>query len=167
MNIGGPKISSMEVTIDDQTNNLVSVVLNMTDRRLFDSLFINTGGVGPYEAWDFYVYQLYGPAVLYNVGSVYDYKTATEANHPYPRPDHPVGFDSGITADSLGILASVVSTATDLTYNFNSGIVMQRNFVIGYSPWCANDVIITTPEPMSLLLLGLGLLGVAGIRRKN
>jgi hypothetical protein len=165
---GTPKISSMMVTINDNTGDLVSVVLNMTGRQYFDSLFINTGGDGlPFEAWDYYV-KGFNPSVatLYTVAAQYDYMTATEANHPYPRPDHPVGFDSGITADSLGLLASVVGTATDLTYTFNPGIVMSGDFVIGYTAWCANDVILT-PEPSIILLLGMGLLGVGLLRRKK
>jgi len=163
---GGPKITSMEITINDNTNDLMSVVVNLTDRRLFDSLFINTGGAGPYEAWDFYVkdYWEAGYPKFYAVAAQYDYQTATEAGHPYPRPDHPVGFDSGIT-EVANILQSVVYNGSAVIYSFDSGIVMQPGFVVGYTAWCANDVILT-PEPMSLLLLGLGLIGVAGIRRK-
>jgi hypothetical protein len=157
----------MAVTINDNTRNVESVVLNMTNRFLFDSLFINTGGDGkPYEAWDFYVQDLTfnngDGATLYKVASSYTYELTT---YPY-RPGHPVGFTAGITADP-GILVSVVGTNTTLTYTFNPGIYMYSDFVIGYTPECANDVILTsTPEPMSLLLLGLGLIGVAGIRRK-
>lgn len=101
---------------------------------------------------------------MYQVADVYDYTTATEAGHPYPRPDHPVGFDSGITPVA-GLLAYAGETPTSVIYQFNPGIVMDTNFTIGYAPWCANDVILT-PEPMSLLLLGVGLMGIAGLRRK-
>jgi len=139
-------------------------VLNITNRRVMDSLFINTGGEGPYEAWDWYVRDLLltdSGATLYSVGAEYIYEIAT---YPY-RPNHPVGFESGITEDTLGLLASVVGTDATLTYSFNPGIVLGEGFVIGYTPDCANDVIIT-PEPSILLLLGLGLLGLAGVRRK-
>jgi hypothetical protein len=168
---GTPKISSMEVTINDNTSNLESVVINLTGRQYFDSLFINTGGDGlSYEAWDYYV-KGFNPnvATLYTVAAQYDYMTATEANHPYPRPDHPVGFDSGITPDNLGLLASVLNTATGITYTFNAGIVMDSGWAIGYAPWCANDVILSSPvpEPSMILLLGMGLLGVGLLRRKK
>ena len=54
--IGSPQIESLAVTINDSTNNLETVVLNMTNRYMSDSLFINTGGDGlPYEAWDWIV----------------------------------------------------------------------------------------------------------------
>lgn len=170
--IGHPQIDSMVVTINDSTSFLESVVLNIANRVVPDSLFINTGGDGkPYEAWDFWVEDLTalthtdGTLYEYEVGSVYEYRITT---FPY-RPDHPVGFLSGFTADTLGRLISVVGTASTLTYTFSTapdvGIYMYSDFVIGYTPDCANDVILT-PEPMSLLLLGLGLIGMAGIRRK-
>ncbi|KIE18386.1 hypothetical protein DS62_11285 [Smithella sp. SC_K08D17] len=161
--IGSPQIESMTITIGDDMN-LETVVLNITNRRVMDSLFINTGGEGPYEAWDWYVRDLLltdSGATLYSVGAEYIYEIAT---YPY-RPNHPVGFESGITEDTLGLLASVVGTDATLTYSFNPGIVLGEGFVIGYTPDCANDVIIT-PEPSILLLLGLGLLGLAGVRRK-
>lgn len=162
--IGSPQIESMTITIGDSTNNLETVVLNITNRRVSDSLFINTGGEGPYEAWDWYVRDLSltdSGATLYSVGAEYIYEITA---YPY-RPNHPVGFESGITEATLGLLASVVGTDATLTYSFNPGIVLGEGFVIGYTPDCANDVIIT-PEPSILLLLGLGLLGLAGVRRK-
>ena len=169
---GGPKIVSMVVTFDDVTRDLESVLVNLTDRRVFDSLFINTGGVGSYEAWDYYVWdgtvgELDPPtnAKMYTVAAAYNYKTAAEAGHPSPpRGDHPVGFDTGIT-EIGGLLISVSTVPEGVLYKFNSGIVLQEGFVIGYTPYCANDVILT-PEPMSLLLLGVGLMGIAGLRRK-
>jgi hypothetical protein len=164
-NIGHPQINSMVVTINDSTNNLESVVINLTDRLVWDSLFINTGGDGlPYEAWDFYVNDTEldnSGATLYKVAAQYTYLITT---YPY-RPDHPVGFTTGISQDQSGILIGVEGTATTLTYSFMPGIVMSNDFVIGYTPYCANDVILT-PEPSILILFGLGLIGLAGVRRR-
>jgi hypothetical protein len=165
-NIGNPQVASISATINDITRNLEIVQLNMTNRSMFDSLFINTGGDGlPYEAWDFFVREGDGlAAALYTVASSYTYQITA---FPF-RPDHPVGFLSGITPDALGRLASVVWTPTTLTYNFNPGIYMNRDFTIGYTQYCANEVVLTSPvaEPISLLLLGLGLVGVSVMRRK-
>lgn len=179
--IGIPSVSSLSV-VTDASNNLQTVVVNMTDRNVvvdewingdngavsFDALFINTTGV--YEAWNYYVEDIYGDnasgATLYSVGNAYTYKLATQ---PYPglngRWGHPAGIADGTPIS--GILASVIwdGAANTLTYSFNQGIVLGQGFQIGYSEWCANDVVLT-PEPLSLLLLGLGLIGIAGIRRK-
>lgn len=172
---GNPKISSMVVTINDNTNMLQSVVIYLTGRTVFDSLFINTGGDGAsYEAWDFYVKDIAltnGGANLYSVAANYEYLTAADVslNYLYPRGDSPVGFKSGIsylnTEGDGGILASVLGTSTSLTYTFNDGIYMGSEWIIGYAPKCANDVILT-PEPSIIMLLGFGLIGIAGLRRK-
>ena len=180
--IGIPSVYGLSV-VTDANNNLQSILINMANRNdlvdewingsngavSFDALFINTGGV--YQDWDYYVEDTTGDnatgATLYSIGNAYTYKLATQ---PYPglngRWGHPAGIADG-TPDTSGLLGSVIwdGTANTLTYSFNPGIVLGQGFQIGYSQWCANDVVLT-PEPMSLLLLGLGLIGVAGIRRK-
>ena len=98
----------------------------------------------------------------------YTYKFATAPYLPLNgRWGHPAGIETG-DLDPIGGLTGVVwnENANTLTYSFeNAGITLYDNFQIGYSEWCANDVILT-PEPSVLLLLGLGLVGVAALRRK-
>jgi len=170
--MGHPDIYSMKVTINDSTNNLESVVINLNNRIVPDSLFINTGGDGlSYQAWDYFVHDTTSAnnsgATLYTVAADYTYQITT---YPY-RPDSPVGFASGITPDLSGLLIGVVGTGpitnTMLTYSFNPGIVMGADWDIGYTEFCANDVILGgVPEPSIIILLGLGLIGLAGVRRR-
>ena len=70
---------------------------------------------------------------------------------------------------SYGVLYD--TNANILTYNLTDlGIVLDSNWRIGYSAYCANDVISGTnpvPEPATLFLIGSGLLGLTGFRRNK
>jgi hypothetical protein len=48
-----------------------------------------------------------------------------------------------------------------LTYTLNAPITLAAG-----EYWFSSDAVIATPEPGTMLLLGLGLVGIAGIRRK-
>ena len=166
---GTPKISSFSLTYDAVTRDLESIVINMTDRRVWDSLFINNDGDG-YGNWDFYVRdntmdESVPPtnATLSTVAANYQYTFCGALG----RTGHPNGIEAAYLTPVSGLLASLIwdSTANTLTYTFNDGIVLGQSFQIGYTPWCANDVILT-PEPGILMLLGFGILGLAGFRRR-
>ncbi len=173
--IGYPRIQDIQgvnVTIDDVSRGLQSVVITMEtpQRQIWDTLFINTGGAGSYQAWDYYVRTDFGGPTLYSVNDPNNY-TYILAPGPAPgrREGHPAGIvSSDLTQDALGILNSVIwddSGPYTLSYSFDPGIVLGSNFVIGYSQWCANDVFLT-PEPTAILLLGMGLIGVGVLARK-
>jgi hypothetical protein len=56
---GTPKISGAEVVVTGNADNpgtLDSITIYMKKRRVWDALFINTGGEGSWQAWDYMVY---------------------------------------------------------------------------------------------------------------
>ena len=184
---GTPIIQDIQgVTVVTNGNGyLQSVAIEMIGRRVEDALFINTDwGVGQdYESWDYYVTDTTldnGDGSFYAVNSfdpLNDYIFASVG-----RVGHPVGIVSDKLSLETAMLDSIVWNITDeggtgymddkgvLTYTFNDGIFIgsDREFVIGYTPYCANDVFLTpVPEPLTILLFGFGLLGLGLARRKS
>ncbi len=185
--IGTPKIHNNWTVTVDQNGYLEEVKLWMTGRRVYDGLFINTnwdGTLTDYDSWEYYIYDADlgdSGGKIYSVGTTYTYAYSSDG-----RIGHPGGMVNGITekifSDYLDDISWTITnygsspgTWDDegyLTYDFVTGKIHVGNlgeFVIGYTPWCANDVVLTpVPEPMTVLLLGLGLLGLGlGARKRS
>jgi len=180
---GTPMITGADVEVSGDAANpgqLKSITIHMSNRRVWDSLFISTGG--PWDSWDYIVYDSdngnnsshdkydkQAPAAdgLYFVSSGYSYEYV---DHPYGRTGHA----NGINADHLSLFSSSFEPVWDsfagtLTYDFsNMNINLDADFAVGYTPWCANDVFVTpVPEPATMLLLGIGMLGIACVNRRQ
>ena len=182
---GTPLISGAEVVVSGNKDNpgfLQSITIFETGRRVWDSLFINTGiDGGSWDSWDYIVYDKdaagnaggnpepfpVDDSGLYSVADSYVYEIAEKNG---TRIGHANGIkDDGALTLTAGLLDSITYIDSNLVYTFNdSSIALDSNFVIGYTPWCANDVFLTpVPEPATIFMFGLGLIGLAGLGRKK
>jgi hypothetical protein len=179
----------------------VVINLNTTTTIRFDSLFIDTSYNSTdtnWQDWDYFVHTKSTSAsdgidqgsTTDVVGDIpqstglYAVKPSFAAPQGYTtvktttsgvRQGHPNGIDADYLTLLNGGFAGTYANKK-ITYDFSglgdNSISVKYGFAIGYSPWCANDVILAThvgatptPEPATMLLFGAGLAGFAGVAR--
>lgn len=200
--IGGtPLLTGLDVVWNDDGILQSITIHNASSSFLaFDSLFINNDylrGDNNAEGWDYLVHN--GSNVntsntigtvpgngLWQVSEVYAYTRVGTSS--IGRTNHANGIDANSLTDqsNMNIISGGSAGDYTITYDFSNFTIAlfdenhNGNFVIGYTPYCANDVLYqvgswsdgqytstkNVPEPITLVLFGAGLASLAGWRNR-
>jgi len=136
-----------------------------------------SGGITTFSAGDNKLYSINTPipvgSLTNNPGYTLSYYSGGYNNY---RENHPVAYDvsSNLTLiNDPNVSFSGWSSGGTPTFTFGAtDIHLGSQFIIGWDEQCANDVLNETmnnpvPEPATMLLLGSGLIGLAGFGRKK
>lgn len=176
--------SSGKLNIDISTNYVSNIGLYGT--KLGD-LFISTDGWNPYgtapylydnstngEDWEYAaVLDSDGALNLYAIGdgsTINSYMTGAYAGYIY-RNGQEVEFNPSFDANVLVTGSWSIDTQNNvLHFEIDDSLFYGKDLGFHWTMTCANDVIeggYPVPEPMTMLLLGLGFLSIGLARRKS